>query len=144
MLSIAVYFNPHQHLYVTFSPKYHLSLCRFHLSLSQSPLGSSFRKIVIVSSLLLTPLTRFTALRFYARIAHSVHRPAHSPRSVPRGTLEILEYVFTLRTRFTGRNAFFIFTRDTPLIESIIGAHSNFALRLNKQQTISCASGQGR
>ena len=51
----------------------------------------------------LTPLTRSAALHF-----------AHSLRSLPRGTVEILENVFTLLTRFTGRNAFFIFTRITP------------------------------
>ena len=46
----------------------------------------------------LTPLTRSAALRFatLASLARSVHRLAHSLRSLPRGTVEILEYVFTL------------------------------------------------
>ena len=46
----------------------------------------------------LTPLTRSEALRFamLALLARSVHGLAHSLRSLPRGTVEILEYVFTL------------------------------------------------
>ena len=46
----------------------------------------------------LTLLTRSAALRFatLASLARSVHGLAHSLRSLPRGTVEILEYVFTL------------------------------------------------
>merc|ERR1712240_260825 len=44
----------------------------------------------------------------------SVHGLAHSLRSLPRGTVEILEYVFTLISRFTGTNAFLALTRNTP------------------------------
>ena len=47
-------------------------------------------------------------------LACSVHGLAHSLRSLPRGTVENLEYVFTLLSRFTGGNAFFVFTRNTP------------------------------
>ena len=67
----------------------------------------------------LTPLTRSAALRFatlallartaalpfakLALLAHSVHGLAHSLHSLPRGTVEILEYVFTLLTVY-GQN----------------------------------------
>ena len=44
---------------------------------------------------LLAPLTPYAALRF-ATLARSVHKLAHSLYSLPRGTVEILEYVFTL------------------------------------------------
>ena len=55
------------------------------------------------------PLGR--SLRLFARIAHSAHSLcsaplAHSLRSLPHGTVEILEYVLTLLPRFTGTNAF--------------------------------------
>merc|ERR1711931_262406 len=61
---------------------------------------------------------RSASLRFatLASLACSVHGLAHSLCSLPRGTVEILEYVFTLLSRFTGSNAFFIFTRNTPTI----------------------------
>ena len=39
-------------------------------------------------------------------------------RSLSRGTVEIPEYVFTLKTRSTGTIAFFIFTRNTPYISN--------------------------
>ena len=82
------------------------------------------------------PLGR--SLRLFARAAHSahslcsaplryarsVHGLAHSLRSLPCGTVEILEYVFTLLSRFTGTNAFFIFTRNTPYV-------ANMLLKLN-------------
>ena len=47
----------------------------------------------------LTPLIRSAALRFamLASLTHSVHGLAHSLRSLPRGTVEILEYVFMLK-----------------------------------------------
>ena len=51
-----------------------------------------------------------------ARFARSLRSWAHSLRSLPRGIVEILEYVFTLKSHFTGRNTFFIFTRNTPRI----------------------------
>ena len=46
----------------------------------------------------LNRLTRSAALRFapLASLTHSVHGLAHSLRSLPRGTAEIHEYVFTL------------------------------------------------
>ena len=46
----------------------------------------------------------------------SVHGLAHSLCSLPRGTVEILEYVFTLLSRFTGTNAFLALTRNTPIV----------------------------
>ena len=66
----------------------------------------------------LTPLTRYEALCFamLALLAHSVHGLAHLLHSLPRGTVEIFEYESTLLSRFTGTKAFFIFTRNTPLI----------------------------
>ena len=66
----------------------------------------------------LTLLTRSAALRLamLALLACSIHRLAHSLRSLPRGTVEIFEYVHTLLTYYTGTNAFFIFTRNTPEI----------------------------
>ena len=49
-----------------------------------------------------------------ALLARFVHGLAHSLRSLPRGTVEIIEYVFTLLSPSTGTNAFFLFTRNTP------------------------------
>ena len=46
--------------------------------------------------------------------ARSVHGLAHSLRSLPRGTVEIHESVFTLRTRSMGTNAIIVVTRNTP------------------------------
>ena len=40
---------------------------------------------------------------------------AHSLCSLPRGTVEIPEYVFTLRTQLTGINAIVVVIRNTPL-----------------------------
>ena len=61
---------------------------------------------------LLALLTRSTALSFatLALLAYFVHGLTHSLRSLPCGTVEILEYVFTLQMLFTGTNAFFILT----------------------------------
>ena len=65
------------------------------------PLGRSLRSLLAP----LTPLTRSAALCFatlasLARslhgLARSHHGLAHSLRSLPRGTVEIHEYVFTL------------------------------------------------
>ena len=58
------------------------------------PLGRS----LVRSLTLLTPLTRSAALRFtmLASLARSIHGLAHSLRSIPHGTVQILEYVFTL------------------------------------------------
>ena len=53
-----------------------------------------------------------------ASLARSVHGLAHSLRSLPCGTVEILEYVFILSSRFTGMNAFLALTRNTPLFRS--------------------------
>ena len=64
----------------------------------------------------LTPLTCSAALHFatLASLAHSVHRLAHSLRSLPRGTVEIYESVFTLKSRFMGTNAILVITRNAP------------------------------
>ena len=50
-----------------------------------------------------TPLTRYAALCYAAlcyatltSLAHSIHGLAHSLRSLPRGTIEIHNYAFTL------------------------------------------------
>ena len=66
----------------------------------------------------LTSLTRSAALRIakLASLACSVHGLAHSLRSLPRGTVEIHESVFTLRTRLAGAYAFLVFTRNTPIV----------------------------
>ena len=52
----------------------------------------------------LAPLTRFAALHYarLASLARSIHGLAHSLRSLPRGTVEIHEYVFMLKSRSTG------------------------------------------
>ena len=46
----------------------------------------------------LTPLTHSAALRFstLAALTHSIHGLDHSLRSLPRGTVEIPRYMFTL------------------------------------------------
>ena len=58
------------------------------------------------------------SLRSFARtahsLAHSVQGLAHSLRSLPSATVENLEYVFTLLSRFMGGNAFLVITRNTP------------------------------
>ena len=64
---------------------------------------------MFVRSLCSPALQRYTLL-------HSVHGLAHSLRSLPRGTVEILEKVFTLLSRFTGGNAFLVVTRNTPCV----------------------------
>ena len=66
----------------------------------------------------LTPLTRSAALRFatLASLARSVRGLAHSLRSLPRGTVEIHESVFMLKSRFTGTNAILVVTRNTPKV----------------------------
>ena len=55
----------------------------------------------------LTPLSRSAVLRFamLASLARSIHGLAHSLRLLPCGTVEILEYVFTLKISST-ENAF--------------------------------------
>ena len=69
----------------------------------------------------LAPLTLSAALRFtvLALLACFVHKLAHSLGSLPRGTVEILEHVFTLLSRSTGTNAFFVFTGNTPLVSGL-------------------------
>ena len=42
---------------------------------------------------------------------------AHSLCSFPHETVEIHEYVFTLKTRSTGTNAFLVITRNTPYVQ---------------------------
>ena len=66
-------------------------------------------------SLRLLAPQRSSSLCSLRLLACSVHGLAHSLCSLPRGTVKILEYVFTLLSRFMGSNAFFIFTRNTPL-----------------------------
>ena len=68
----------------------------------------------------LTPLTRSAALRFatLALLARSIYGLAHSLRLLPCGTVEILECVFILLSRFTETNAFLAFTRNTPLLSN--------------------------
>ena len=76
--------------------------------LLKGPLGRSLRSFTRTTysahSLCSAPL----------RYARSVHGLAHSLLSLPRETVEIFKYVFTLLSRFTGSNAFFIITRNTP------------------------------
>ena len=58
------------------------------------------------------------SLATLASLARSVHGLAHSLCSLPRGTVENLEYVFTLLSRFTGTNAFLALTRNTPTVQA--------------------------
>ena len=60
-------------------------------SLRSAPLRSA--RFATLASLRLLRYARFATL---ALLARSVHGLAHSLRSLPRGTVEILEYVFTL------------------------------------------------
>ena len=66
----------------------------------------------------LTPLNRSAALRFamLASLARSVHGLAHSLRSLPRGTVEIHESVFMLKSCFTGKIEILDVTRNTPKV----------------------------
>ena len=72
-------------------------------------------------------LQRSAALCFatLASLVCSIHRLAHLLRSLPRGTVEILEYVFPLLLHFTGSYAFFIFTRNTPLLRKNLKKNQN-------------------
>ena len=56
----------------------------------------------------LTPLTRSALLRLatLTSLACFFHGLPHSLRSLPRGTVEILEYVFTLLSRFREQTRF--------------------------------------
>ena len=68
------------------------------------------------------------SLRLFARTVHSAHSLrfamlacsiyglAHSLRSLPRGTVEIHESVFTLWSQSTGTNVIFVVTRNTPFV----------------------------
>ena len=78
------------------------------------PLHSVARYVLSLAPL--TPLTRSAALHFptLALLPRSVHGLAHSLRSLPHGTVDIHKYVFALKTRLAGMNAFFVFTRNTP------------------------------
>ena len=49
-------------------------------------------------------------------LAHSIHGLAHSLRSLPRGTFEIHEYVFTLWSRFMGTSEILVISRNTPRV----------------------------
>ena len=63
------------------------------------PLGRSLRLFTRTAhsthSLCSTPL-RYACFTLLALLARSIHGLAHSLRSLPRGTVEIHEYVFTL------------------------------------------------
>ena len=79
--------------------------------------GYSVVRYICSLAPLISP-TRSAALHFamLASLARSVQRLAHSLHSLPRGTVEIFEYLFTLLSRFTGTNAFLALTRNTPWI----------------------------
>ena len=47
----------------------------------------------------------------------SIHELAHSLRSLPLGTVEILESVFTLKSRLKETSAFVVVTRNTPVVD---------------------------
>ena len=74
------------------------------------PLGRSLRSFARTThsahSLRSTPL---------ALLARSIHGLAHSLRSLPRGTVEIHEYVFMLKSRFTGTIKILVISRNTPI-----------------------------
>ena len=61
-----------------------------------------------------------------ASLACSVHGLAHSLRSLPPGTVEILEYVFRLWSRYRGRKVFYISTRNTPSLVEMTRMMSDF------------------
>ena len=85
------------------------------------PLGRSLRSFARTAHSahsLRSALLRYAHLATLTSLARSVHGLAHSLRSLPRGTVEILKYVFTLLLRLTGTNAFFVFTRNTPFLSS--------------------------
>ena len=67
----------------------------------KGPLGRSLRSFARTAYS--AHLLRIATL---ASLARSIHGLAYSLRSLPRGTVEILEYVFKLLSRFTGTNAF--------------------------------------
>ena len=72
------------------------------------PLGRSLRSFARTAlSLRSASLALFTGAR-------SIHGLARSLRSLPRGTVEIHEYVFKLKSRFTGTIEVFVVSRDTP------------------------------
>ena len=64
----------------------------------------------------LTPLTRSAAFRFamLALLDRSVNGLAHSLRSLPRGTVENLEYVFTLLSRLRLQTRFWRLLETRP------------------------------
>ena len=49
-------------------------------------------------------------------LARSINGLAHSLCSLPCWTVEFFEHVFTLLSRFTGRNAFMALTRNPPRV----------------------------
>ena len=67
-------------------------------------------------------------------LARSIHGLAHSLRSLPRGVVEILKYVLTLKTRFTGTNAFFIFPGNTPLVRPRLSGGIDLARRQRERK----------
>ena len=81
-------------------------------------LHRSLRSLASQRSALLCSL-RYARFAMLASLARYVQGLAHSLRSLPRGTVEILEDVFTLLLRFTGTNAFLALTRNTPLVQWI-------------------------
>ena len=76
----------------------------------KGPLGRLLRLFARTAHLL-----RSAPLR-YAHSTHSILGLAHSLRSLPRGTVEIHESVFMLRSRSKETNAIVVVTRNTPLV----------------------------
>ena len=50
-------------------------------------------------------------------LAQYIHRLVHSPCSLPRGMVEIYEYMFMLKTCFMGMISLVVHSRDTPSME---------------------------
>ena len=72
------------------------------------------RLIHLLASLIpLTSSAVFCSI-ILSSLAQSVYELGHSLSSLPCGTIEIHEYVFTLWTRFTGTNTFWVVSRNTP------------------------------
>ena len=85
------------------------------------PLGRSLRSFARTAhsahSLRSAPL-RYARFATLASLARSIHGLAHSLRSLPRGTVEIHESVFMLKSRFMGTIEILVVTRNTPKEEA--------------------------
>ena len=103
----------------------------------KGPLGRSLRLFARTAhsahSLHSAPLcyARFATL---ASLACSIHGLAHSLCSLPHGTVEIHESVFTLRSRSKETIAIVVVTRNTPFDNRIWKARS-VPTRLTRRQT---------